>query len=396
MGAEDMKHRAGGSESRDVTQLFGPLSSALLEVDEAERLRLIASFLTGLADQSHAAANGGQRIGSEQLDTLVRQVQTLSKENAAGEDKLRTTEADLALAGKQLEAERTRAGELQEAIDDQRTRLKSAEREVEQVEAQVVALNASLHKAEVRSEELELRAQRAELASGDSSRVEGLEDSKRDLAAQTEELRAQVEQLRAEKDAEIERIKEEVARAKSTATEGSDVLLVELWQRMASAKPPLAEGHIQPNKQAAQRLVDALIELVRFVDDFDKSMRVFLNRYCQHHPSVKAPWEAYAKGDDLYEFARRTVAAKGGRPVRPLEMRLRFLYNWTYAGMVGCDAAFASISTQLQSHLLGPTGAGSDPKCTISDYLRNSGAELFMEHMNELRSLKIAEAFGRG
>ena len=396
MGADDRQHSTAPAGSRDLAELFGPLSSVLLDVDEAERYRLLASFLSDLADKSRVAADGRQGAAGEQVDTLGKQVQALAKEKAVVEDSLRTTEADLAFAGKQLEAERLRASELQEVIDDQRIRLKSAQSEVEQLEAQVVALNAATHKTEVRCEELEVRAQRAELALSDSSQVEGLEESKRDLITESEQLRAQIEQLRADKDAEIARIKEELARAKSTADESSDVLLVELWQRMASAKPPLAEGHLQPNKQAAQRLVDAFTELVRFVDDFDKSMRVFLNRYCQHHPSVRAPWEAYAKGDDLYEFARRTVAAKGGRPVRPLEMRLRFLYNWTYAGMVGCDAAFASISSQLQSHLLGPTGAGSDPKCTISDYLRNSGPELFMEHVNELRSLKIAEAFGRG
>ncbi|MFQ5592199.1 MAG: hypothetical protein ACE5HE_13635 [Phycisphaerae bacterium] len=396
MATESRRQQKVDTTPRELSKLFMPLSSALLGVAEPERYRVLASFLSNLAEQSDAAADGRQGASGEHIEGLARQAQALAKDKATLEDRLRTTAADLAVAQKQLDAEKARAAELEGAIDDQRKRLQAAEQELEQLQAQVVALNASNHKAEIRCEELELRAQRAELALGDRSQVDGLEESRRDLAAQAEALRAQLDQLRVDKDAEIKRIGEELAKVKSGAAGSSDATLAGLWQRMASAKPPLAEENTQPDKQAAQRLIDAFVVLVRFVDEFDKSMRVFLNQYCQHHPSVKAPWEAYARGDGLYEFARRTVATKGGRPVKPLEMRLQFLYNWTYAGMVGCDAAFASVRSELQSHLLGPAGAGSDPKCPISDYLRNSGPELFMQHMNELRSLKIAEAFGRG
>ncbi len=397
MGVEETQHSKTPPGSRDLAHLFEPLSSALFNVDESERYRQLASFLSDLAGRAAGfSPRGRQNAAGEKSGTPAKQLQMLAEEKAGVEDRLRTREADLAVATKQLDAERIRAGELQEVIDDQSARLKSAKSEVEQLEAQLVARNAQIHKAEIRCEELELNAQRAELALSDSSRLDGLEDSKRGLIAQTEELQAQMEQLRTDKDAEIARIQEELAAAKSTAGESADALLNELWQRMASAKPPLAEGYIQPNKQAAQRLVDAFVELVRFVDDFDKSMRIFLSRYCHHHPSVKVPWEAYAKGDDLYEFARRTVSAKGGRPVGPLKMRLRLLYAWTYAGMVGCDAAVESIGSELQSHMIGSVGAGSDPNRKIRDYLRDDGHLLFLQHIRELRSLRLAETYGRG
>jgi len=396
MGVQEIPSSKDSSASGVMSRLFEPLNAALLNVEESERYRLLASFLSGLAEQSKGKGDGRKSAPGGQVDTLVKQVQALTREKAAVEDDLRTTQADLSDSRKQLEGKQAKVTELQQIIADQSARLKTAERETEQLGAQLLAKNTDLHKAEVHAEAMQVKAQRAELALSDHSRVDTLEEGKRELIMQIDELRAQTEQLRADKDAEIEKLKTELRSTESSASEGGDRLLEELWQRLAATKPPLAEGHVQPNKQAALRLVDAFSELVRFVDDFDKSMRVFLNRYCQYHPSVKVPWEAYAKGDDLTEFARRTVAALGGRPVGPLKMRLRLLYSWTYAAMVGCDSAMESLASELQSHMMGPVGAGSDPNRKIRDYVKDDGPERFNQYIKELRSLRLAETYGRG
>lgn len=354
----------------------------------------MASLFSGLADPS--SGDGLTSAPTDHVQSLNRKVQELAKEKAGVEDTLRTTTANLELQEKRLKAEQTRAGELQAIIEDQGKRLQKAEEELKIVEAEVVARNNEIHQAEVRAEELQLKFQRAELTLSDHSKIDGLEEGKRELVEQSKEIRAQMEQLRAEKDEEIERLKTELGKSQSVSSESADKLLSEMWRRLAVAKPRLAEGHIPPTTQAAERLVDGFIELVRFVDDFDKSMRVFLGAYTKHHPSVKVPWDAYAKGADLLEFVRKTVAPRGGRPVGPLKMRLRLLYSWTQAGMVGCDSAIESIASELQQHLLGPTGAGADPNRKIRDYIRDDGHELFVQHIKELRSLKLAETFGRG
>lgn len=374
--------------------MFEPLRAALAGVAEHERYRLLATLFNGLAE--HNGGEASKTIGSDQLQVLNRKIQDMAKEKAGVEDMLRTKAADLAAQEKRLKAEQARADELQAVINDQSARLKKAEEDLRIVEAEVVARNNELHQAESKVEELQVKAQRAELALSDHSRIDQLETSKRELVEQSSTIAGQLEQLRADKDAEIERLKSELSKSNSVSSESADKLMAEMWRLLAVAKPPLSEGHIPPTTQAAARLVEGFIELARFVDDFDKSLRVFLGRYTKHHPSVKVPWDAYAKGADLLEFVRKTVAPRGGRPVGPLKMRLRLLYQWTQSGMVGADAAVESIGTELQDHLLGSVGAGADPNRKIRDYIRDDGHLLFAQHIKELRSLKLAETFGRG
>jgi len=90
------------------------------------------------------------------------------------------------------------------------------------------------------------------------------------------------------------------------------------------------------------------------------------------------------------------VAPQGGKPVGLLKMRLKVLYAWTEAAMIGCDSAIESVASELQQHLLGPVGAGGDPGRKIKEYLRDDGHELFLQHLRELRSQKLAETYGRG
>jgi len=75
---------------------------------------------------------------------------------------------------------------------------------------------------------------------------------------------------------------------------------------------------------------------------------------------------------------------------------LRVLQQWCEAAMVGCDSAIESIASELHTHLMGPGGVGSDPGRKIKDFLRDDGHYVFLEHMRELRSLKLAETYGRG
>lgn len=385
---------AGGPQAVETSGLLEPVRAAFTNMPEADRYRLLASLLLELADLSPAGKNGGS--SAEQLAALTKRIQALGEEKATLSDTLATTRADLAHRTKQLEAERARGEELQPIVEDQRSRLESLKRQHEDLEAQVVAKNAELHRLEVVKEGLELKLQRAESSAGGEEQVEALEEKHRRRSAELAEARAELEQLRGDKDAEIERLKEEIAKARSGAAEGGDVVLAKLWERLAKAKPPLAPGHLQPNAQAGERLVDAFVELVRFVDDLDKSMRVFLGKYTRHHPSVKVPWDVYAKRDDIHNTAQQTVAPQGGKPVGLLKMRLRVLYSWTQAAMIGCDSAIESIASELQAQLMGPDGAGSDPNRKIKEYLRDDGHELFLQHIRELRSQKLAETYGRG
>lgn len=391
MGGKDKQSTAGGDLAVEPGVLE-PLRAALASARESDRYRLLATLLTDLAENSH----GGKPAATNQVDELTKRIQAVDSERAALDDAYKSSQADLALAQKQLDAERNRAAELQQIIDDQRSRLKESQEKLKIVEAEVAARNNDLHRAQVQVEDLELKLQRAELAGSDRSRVDALETDKRGLTEQIQALEQQMEQLRTDKDEEIDKLRGELAQASSGASQGGEGLLKGLWERLAKASPPLSEGHLEPKTQSAERLVDAFIELVRFVDDFDKTMRVFLSKYTKYHPSVKVPWEAYAKGDDLYTVVRRTVAPQGGRPVGPLKMRLRLLYAWTHAGMIGCDTAIESIGSELHAHLMGEHGAGSDPNFKVRDYIRDDGHLLFAQHIRELRSLKLAEIYGRG
>lgn len=370
--------------------LLQPLRAMLAGVDLPERQTLLRSLLADLG-------GGNGPAGADQVEGIKRKYQVLEKDKAGLEDALRLARADLARSQKLLEAEKSRGEELQSVVDDQRGRLSAIEKELGEREAQLTASRAEQHKTERLYEELLLKSQRMEVtAAPDDSRVQRLEQSRVEQGKEIEGLRAQLEQLRKDKDAEIARIRAEAAKSSEQSADRGEVVLSSLWKRLAATKPPLVEGHVAPNSQAAERMVDSFIELVRFVDDFDKSMRVFLGRYTKYNPSVKLPWDAYAKGDDLVQFVQRTVAPVGGRPVGPLKMRLRLLYSWIYAAMVGCDSAVESIGSELQAHLMGPLGAGSDPNRKIRDFVKADGHLLFAQHIGELRSQRLAETYGRG
>lgn len=383
-----------GAPATDATVLFEPLLIELSKTDEPSRYRLMAALLAEVAEQARSGIGGYAATDADK--SSAKRIQALAEEKATLRDTLAATKADLAHRETQLESEQTRAEELQRIVDDQRTRLEAGQREQADLEAQLVAKNAELHRIHVDHEAQALKLQRAERDASGRDRIDALEKELRERTAQIAELGEQSDRLRADKDAEIEQLAEQLRKSESGAAQGADELLAAIWQRFASAKPSLAEGHIQPNPQAAEHLADAFIELVRFADDFDKAMRVFLGEYTKHHASVKVPWDVYAKRDDVYESARKTIAPQRAKPVGLLKMRLRFLYSWSQAAMIGGDSAIESLASELQAHMMGPAGAGADANRKIKDYIRDDGHYLFMQHIRELRGKKLAEAFGRG
>jgi DNA repair exonuclease SbcCD ATPase subunit len=377
---------------------FGSLITALTGVAESERCRLLAELFSEIA-QSCRDGSGSGRAGTpaQQLTALSRRIQELEKDHADLEDRLRTTAAELAHRQKQAEAEKARGEELQAVCTSQRARLESMEAEVKKLEAEVVNRSNDLHRAQAEKESLELKLQRVEIASNDTSRAEALEEEKRQLTAQIKTLQAAAEQLRTEKNEEIERLEADLARSQSRSSQSADALLASLWQRLSGAKPALVtEPHVPPSVQAAERLVDAFIELAGFVHKFDQDMRPNLDGFTRPNEELRRLWNVYKEQRDLYETIRQTIAPAQGKHVGALKMQLRVCRNWAFAALVSCDSTIEWIADELRAQLLDPEGAGSNPRCTLKDYVKMSGPEAFLERMRRLRGQKLAEVYGRG
>jgi hypothetical protein len=372
------------------------LAAALKGCGEAERYHLLASAFSALAEQTSSGKARAEAGSDASLKEVTGRLQILAEQKAALEDDLAGCKADLAHRTAQWQAEQARAAEQARIIDEQRKRVEALQKQRTELQTELDAKSSTLHQTELERERILLRLQRLETQQGDESKTLRLESDRRALATENERVRCELEQLRAEKDREIERLKGELAAVGSATVKGVASQLKQLWERLAAVKPPLAEGYAVPTVQAAERLVDAFIELVRFVDDFDKSMRVFLDKYTRYLQSVKVPWDVYAKGDDVYQLARQAIAVKDPRPVGLLKMKLRMLHSWCQAAMIGADAAVESIASELDAHLRGELGLGVDANRRIRDFLREDGHEKFLERIRELRSRKLAETFGRG
>lgn len=395
--AKDVIHMNGHETgvNENTSALMGSLNAALMGVDETQRYRLLADLLAGLADRS-ASSDGTGRVPAEQVKALKEKIAALDFERARAVDELKTARDDLDLSRKQLDDERTRSEQRKQDLDKERARSDAMRKELEDVRAEIVAKNNALHRSEVTIEELTLKSQRAEQAGQDRSRVDELECQKNELIRELESVRAQNEALRADKNQELAQLDERLRESKASASAGGDALLAKLWEPLAAAKPPVADGHVPPTQQSAERLIASFVELAHFLDRFDRAMRPFLTRYTKHFPSVRVPWEAYAKGDDLLKVVHRTIAPVGGRPVGVLKGRLRYLFEWTHAAMFGCDSAIESIAFELETFIRGENGFGGDPNRKLKDFVRDDGHELFMQHMREIRGTKLADAFGRG
>ncbi len=141
-----------------------------------------------------------------------------------------------------------------------------------------------------------------------------------------------------------------------------------------------------------RRMVAALVELVDFSDNLDRTIRTVLSAYCPEQSPVRGPWAAYVRAHNLPEFAKRTMV-QGTPAIKALGKRLDYLHRWTHAGLVAWDSTMVSIGSELRAHLLGPNGSGSDPNCKIREYVTRAGQEGFEQHIRECCIQKVASAF---
>ena len=390
MAARESDYSQTPLDSQSGSGVPPRLREALAEVGESDRFRFLATLLAEWADQS---ANG-QAGSSEEVEALTRKTQSLSEEKASLQDKVATLQADLDHRNKQLEAEQTRGHELGLLQEEQRARLEGLQTSVTDLEAQLVTRNHDLHKAQVENENLQLQLQRGELASTDQSGQDRADASNRQLSKEVETLRADLVQLREDKDAQIGRLASELGNASSSGRT-TEVPFAAVWDRLAMAKPPLIDPTMAPTVQCAERMADALAELVRFVDDFDKLIRPFLSKYTKFNPRLKVPWEVYARGDDVRTKVMQALVPVGGKPIGIVKVRLRGLYRWTEGAMIGCDATIESLGDSLFAFLTGPTGNESDPNLTVKRFLQQDGHELFLQRVRQLRGERLAAAFSR-
>ena len=373
--------------------LLSRLRTEMLDIGESERYRLLAVLLGDLADHHQTSGNGRDSGLSEQLAAATKRVQSVTEEAASLRDEIATLKADLAVAAKQLGEEQARNQEFRKTIDSQRQRLEEARKKEAELEAEVVAKNAALHKAETSAENFQLQAQRLEVATQDTSRITKLENEKRALATSYTELETALETLRADKDREIAELKNRLVSANTQVGAGADELLHLLWERLARTKPALVDVTAKPNRQAAERLFDAFIELAYFANGFESQMRPFLDRYTRHNELVARPWKVYRSYEDILETITKTIAVAGGKPVGVLKIRLRDLNKWTMGALMGGDVAVESVGSELESQLRGPACMGANPNMTIKDFIRNDGHERFRDHMLEVRSHKLSEVY---
>lgn len=387
---------SGGQHSEQAPEfeILEPLRRRLLEGSDVDGYRLLASLFDQLAELSLVGADGRSSQLSRQAQSWAKKVKTLSEERASLQDTLAQTRADLAESAKQLEAVQSKNVELDKIIKGQRSRLDSQTKSNAELEAELVAKNSQLHEAAVATEDLELRAQRAEFAAEDTSQAERLEGNKQDLASEVAALTDEITQLRADKDAEIERMKAQLLTTQGKAAAAGDVVLETLWRRLSKARPPLAEGHIAPTQQAADRLVDAFIALAGFAQRLDEDLRPFLNRYMKHNEMIKRPWRAYQQLERISDRIKCTIAIQGQK-AELLKMRLGTLRAWTVAALLAGDTGIESLGSELEGHLLGPTGTGSNPQCKVREYIRAEGPTLFAQRVSEIRSRTLAEAYMR-
>lgn len=378
-----------------VRGLLVPLRHALSEADEASRYRAVAALLLDLADGNHVGMVA-ERDAVEQREALHKRLQSCEESRASLQDSYSAVQAELRHRETRLDAERTRAEELQKVVVEQRSRLEGTRRELEDAQTRLTSRERELHALRSDHERLELTVQRLEARPSQPGAGESAERELRQLRERVGEVEEELRQHHEEKNAQLETLRAELESARAAASQGADALLAELWTRLAQCKPSLVEGHVPPTPQAVERQFDAFVTLVQFSHELEEGMRVFLGRYTQTHASVKVPWEVYAKSDSVLKKVQATVAVERGRFVGPLRMRLRLLHAWITAAMLGSDAAVESIASELHAHLLGGDSGGAwDPNKKIRDYLRNDGPELFQQRLRGVRGEKLAETYGR-
>ncbi len=393
MSVDSGLQSGGGGESSDVAALLGSLRSLMAGSSEGDRYRLLSSLLGELATQ---VGSGGDQGLRERYEALNRRVTSLTEEKAMLQDTVATTRADLTSHSAQLEAERGRVGELQRVLDEQRSRMGSLQSRVGELETELVARNHEIFSIQSESDRQLLEAQRAAMSGADAEKVRALEERQMELSSRAAALREELDQLRKDKNEEIERLRVELRDAQAGAASSADVLLEELWGQLAQVKPAVAEGHVRPTRASFDRLVESFSYLVKFVDEMESDVRVFLSKYTKHSAPLKTPWDVYAKREEVYKEIRAILDPQTGTPAAPLRMRLNMLKAWIHAAAVANDVAIESVASELQSRLMGSEVSGSDPNYKVREFVRADGHELFMQAIRDLRDERMAEVYSRG
>ncbi|MCH8148213.1 MAG: hypothetical protein IH987_09520 [Planctomycetes bacterium] len=391
MTADEHHGAPGGLAASSST---APFLATLAQVDEATRFRLLADFVGELAEQATGSLD--RVTATAEIEALSRRVKEHAEEKATLQDRLRGVEVELEQRDAKLGIEKETAEKYKSLADQQTSRLEELQVRTRELEDLLDARSRDIHKANVEHESITLQLQRADSKGQDKSKEMRLEEQHRALEGENERLRGEIEQLRKDKNVEIEKVSDDLLAAKEEASAKQDVEFDVLWARLAGAKPPLAEGHLKPNMKSGERLFDSYVELVKFVDDFDKLMRPFLSRYTAARPRLKAVWEAYARGSGIRETAKQIIVPEGGRPTGILRNQLRGLYKWTEAAVWGSEAAVESIGTELPTFMRRKDsfGCGSDSSRKLTEFILENGPDAFSDHMKAIRSAKIAQFFG--
>ena len=394
MTADEHHGATGPTGGLAASSPAAPFLAALAQADEATKLRLLADLVGELAEQ--ASGTPDRFSPTEEIEALSRRVKEHAEEKATIQDRLRGLEVELEQREANLGVEKERAEKYKSIADKQTSRLEELQARTRELEGLLDARNKEIHQANVEHESLTLQFQRADAKGQDKSKDLRLEEQLRAIEAENERLRGEIEQLRKDKNVELDKVTGDLVAARQEASAKQDVEFDGLWVRLAEAKPSMVEGHLKPNIKSGERLFDSYLELVKFVDDFDKLMRPFLSRYTTARPRLKAVWEAYARGAGIRDTAKQIIVPEGGRPTGILRNQLRGLYKWTEAAVWGCEAAIESIGTELPTFMRRKDsfGCGSDSSRKLTEFILENGPDAFSDHMKDIRGAKIAQFFG--
>ncbi len=383
------------SDKAPAARLVGALREALASAGEVDRYDVLATLFRELANDDDIRGNGRAGLDDE-LAALSQKIRLLTEEKAALRDGHARLKADLERSVTQLEAEQTRAHQLDQGHQGQKVRLEKLQIEYSSLEARLVAKNEEVHAIQREHDEVLLRAQRAELERDDSSKLDRAHTGTQEATKEIKRLQAELESIRSDKDAEIARLTDQLGDARSQDTQSSGVDVGTLWNRLAAASPPLVDATVVPTQQTLERAADCMAALVQAVDHIEKLIRPILTRCTKYNPPTKVPWEVFARGDHTRDIIMRTLMPVGGKPFGVAKIRLRTLFEWTDKLILADDITIATIESELHTFLFGPAGAGSDRDKTIKTFIKESGDSAFHQHMQELRARKLAELFGRG
>ena len=350
-------HPGDNTSSVNAAELFEPLQAVLADAPEPERYRLLGAFLSGFAGRAAAQQDGRDWEASAAAEQARERLAALSSENARLKDAVAKAEDDLAVAERQLELEKHRSEELQRAEHKHRSRVRELEGQVAELEGQITHKNAQLREAERRAEKIET------------------------------EQRTPPARL-----SEYETGGERPPTAGPTA--GADETVLDaLWTRLRQANPPLVNADVRPTQQDAERLVDAFVELARFVHRFDQETRPILAEFTQYDRQVFRLWGTFGRLPELIEQIRRVIDVRRREPAGVLRGPLRLLHCWTQAALIGSHSATESIARELGTHMRGPLGTRGDPNRKIKDYLQADGPELFLQRIRELCSENLEKCY---